>query len=40
MLIEEVGGLDNLEKLQNHASQKIYEMAYTLVDKYFQGEVS
>lgn len=40
MLIEEVGGLDHLETLQNHTSQKVYEMAYTIVEKYFQGEVS
>jgi len=38
MLIEEAGGLDHLEMLQNHASQKIYEMAFKMVDKYFQGE--
>lgn len=39
MLIEEASGLDHLEALQNHASHKIYEMSYILVDKYFQGEV-
>jgi len=39
MLIEEVSGLDHLEALQNHSSQKIYEMSYSIVEKYFQGEV-
>jgi len=39
MLIEEAGGLDHLEALQNHASRKIYDMAYKLLDKYFQEEV-
>lgn len=39
MLIEEASGLDHLEALQNHASHKIYEMSYSIVEKYFQGEV-
>lgn len=39
VLIEEVDGLDHLEALQNHSSQKIYEMAYNIVAKYFQQEV-
>lgn len=39
MLIEEVSGLDHLEALQNHSSQKIYEMSYAIVEKYFLGEV-
>jgi len=38
MLIEEAGGLDHLEMLQNHASQNIYDMAFKIVDKYFQVE--
>ncbi|XP_050532907.1 importin subunit alpha-1-like [Daktulosphaira vitifoliae] len=38
ILIEEACGLDHLEALQNHTSQKIYEMAYAIVEKYFQGE--
>ncbi|XP_050429823.1 importin subunit alpha-1-like [Adelges cooleyi] len=38
ILIEEACGLDHLEALQNHTSQKIYEMAYSIVEKYFQGE--
>lgn len=40
MLIEESQGLNHLESLQNHVCQKIYENAYTLIEKYFQGEVS
>lgn len=40
MLIEEASGLDHLEALQNHSSQKIYEMSFNIVEKYFQGEVS
>jgi len=39
MLIEEANGLDHLESLQNHSSQKIYEMSFNIVEKYFQGEV-
>jgi hypothetical protein len=39
MLIEEASGLDHLEALQNHSSNKIYEMAFSIVEKYFQGEV-
>jgi len=39
MLIEEASGLDHLEALQNHSSQKIYEMSGNIVEKYFQGEV-
>lgn len=39
MLIEEASGLDHLEALQNHSSQKIYEMSFNIVEKYFQGEV-
>jgi len=39
MLIEEANGLDHLEALQNHTSQKIYDMSYLIVEKYFQGEV-
>jgi len=39
MLIEEANGLDHLEALQNHSSQKIYEMSFNIVEKYFQGEV-
>uniref|UniRef100_A0A2S2NCU0 Importin subunit alpha n=1 Tax=Schizaphis graminum TaxID=13262 RepID=A0A2S2NCU0_SCHGA len=38
MLIEEANGLDHLESLQNHSSQKIYEMSFNIVEKYFQGE--
>lgn len=39
LLIEEASGLDHLEALQNHSSHKIYEMAFSIVEKYFQGEV-
>ncbi|VVC37270.1 Importin subunit alpha,Atypical Arm repeat,Armadillo-like helical,Armadillo-type fold,Importin- [Cinara cedri] len=38
ILIEEISGLDHLEALQNHTSQKIYEIAYNIIEKYFQPE--
>ena len=38
--IEEAGGLDKLEKLQQHKNKDIYKLAYTIIDKYFNNTVS
>lgn len=35
LLVEELGGLDHLEKLQNHTNDMVYQTAYSIIEKYF-----
>ena len=40
LAIEEVAGLDKIEKLQEHDNRQVYEMALKIIENYFGGEVS
>ena len=39
LYIEEVGGLNRIEELQEHENEEVYKLAYHMVEKFFSDEV-
>jgi importin subunit alpha-6/7 len=38
LLISECGGVERIEALQDHPNPTLYDKAYNIIDKYFQGQ--
>ncbi|CAG8440564.1 6149_t:CDS:1 [Scutellospora calospora] len=38
LLIEEMGGVERINELQNHENDEIHSLAYNIIDKYFSEE--